>query len=345
MNGSKNLYWINALKGICMIAVFYVHCMLLCGPRIHFASPEIHAFYVNGFFFISGYLLFWKQLTTPRIEETRRDYVIGGGKLLILNIMFRIVIPSIVFAILFYFPAKIVKHEEINTIDFFMETFGGRTFWFTSALAVAEIVILCLLLTRKKSIWFYTASLTVIVAIGFFFASINPETYALDFWACRRGLLSLTYLCLGGLYWRFEKWVDKYMLNCLSFVGLFIIMELLIWCIGNEDYLLVSMLTLTPLGIIPGVISVLLLIKICKNIPYSKFLTFIGQNSIGFFFLCSGIPLLLGGVSHKLFETESIFILFIVFILSITLSYGIVYVINLITPWMFDLRKLKKSKE
>ena len=345
MNESKNLYWINALKGICMIAVFYVHCMLLCGPWIHFASPEIHAFYVNGFFLISGYLLFWKQLTTPRIEETRRKYVVGGGKLLILNIIFRIVIPSILFAILFYFPAKIVKNEEISALDFFMETFGGRTFWFTSALAVAEMVIFCLLLTRKKSIWFYTACLSIIVAIGFFFSSINPETYALDFWAWRRGLLSLAYLCFGGLYWRFEKWVDKYLLNWYSFIGLFVIMELLIRCIGNEDYLLVSMLTLTPLGIIPGVISVLLLIKLCKIIPYSKFLTFIGQNSIGFFFLCSGIPLLLGVVSHKLFEIESVFILLIVFVLSITISYGIVYIINHVAPWVFDLRKLKKCRE
>ena len=90
MSNNKNLYWINAVKGICMLAVFYVHCMLLYGLRIDFASSLIHAFYVNGFFFISGYLIFRKQLSFPCIGESFIEYVSKDGKKLLENIFFSI---------------------------------------------------------------------------------------------------------------------------------------------------------------------------------------------------------------------------------------------------------------
>lgn len=35
--------------------------------------------YVNAFFFVSGYLLFWKQLSSPRIDEDRKAYIVTGG--------------------------------------------------------------------------------------------------------------------------------------------------------------------------------------------------------------------------------------------------------------------------
>ncbi len=341
---NKNINWINAVKGICMIAVFYVHSMILCGPKIPFASPEIHAFYVNGFFFISGYLLFWKQLTPPKIEENFTEYINKGGYMLLNNIVFRIVIPSILFASLFYLPGRLVKHEEIGVVDFLLETIGGRTFWFTSALVVAELIILLLFLSRKRTIWFYVICLVVIVSLGFFFASINPNTFSLDLWAWRRGVLSLTFLGLGGLYWKYEKWIDKYLLNWYSFVCLFLLMEFIMYFVlVDASELLVSMLTLTPLGIIPGVISVLLLVKMCKMLPASKLLTFVGQNSIGFFFLCSGIPMLLGVGFHKIVSSEPVWGLFVVFAVSLAISYIIVYLLNRLVPWVFDLRKLNKD--
>lgn len=344
MNDNKNLNWINAAKGICMIAVFYVHSMLLCGPWIKYASPEIHAFYVNGFFFISGYLLFWKQLTAPKIEETYSLFPQRGGKSLFNNIIFRIVIPSILFAMLFYFPAKIVKHEEISIVDFLLETVGGRTFWFTSALAVAEIIILLLLFARRKNIWFYIICLAIFVLFGFIAASNNPETYALDIWAWRRGLLCLIFLGLGGLYWRYETWIDKYLFNWVSFVVLFVVMEIFLYCLDAKDCLLIGTLNIKPIGIIPGLISVLLLIKLCKIIPENNVLTFIGQNSLGFFFLCSGVPLLLSVMFHKYIDGAPIYGPFLVCMLGLVISYLVVYLLNRWFPWVFDLRKLKRNK-
>lgn len=79
MNKSKNINWINAVKAISIIAVFLVHCQSYYGYEMKTFDDFIHPFYVNAFFFISGFLLFRKQLSTPLIEEKSSEYAISGG--------------------------------------------------------------------------------------------------------------------------------------------------------------------------------------------------------------------------------------------------------------------------
>lgn len=60
---SKNLLWINSVKAICMLTVYLQHSISLYGIRMDWWEPQyITSFYVNGFFFVSGYLFFWKNL-------------------------------------------------------------------------------------------------------------------------------------------------------------------------------------------------------------------------------------------------------------------------------------------
>ena len=72
---TKTIPWINNVKALSIIAVFFVHCELYYGFTLDAANLFIHPWYVNAFFFVSGYLLFWKQLTVPKILEDRRRYV------------------------------------------------------------------------------------------------------------------------------------------------------------------------------------------------------------------------------------------------------------------------------
>lgn len=62
-----------------MLAVFFVHCESYYGHVYGGLNGFIHPWYVNAFFFVSGYLLFWKQLSTPRIEEDWKVWACGGG--------------------------------------------------------------------------------------------------------------------------------------------------------------------------------------------------------------------------------------------------------------------------
>lgn len=74
----KNISWINFLKAVCIIGVFFVHSQLYCGYWMGVANVFIHPFYVNAFFFISGYLLFRKQLSEPLVGQKVAEYGRGG---------------------------------------------------------------------------------------------------------------------------------------------------------------------------------------------------------------------------------------------------------------------------
>jgi fucose 4-O-acetylase-like acetyltransferase len=52
----QKLFWIDAVKALCMISVYLVH------SEVYYSVEDVHynywltPFYVNAFFFISGYL-------------------------------------------------------------------------------------------------------------------------------------------------------------------------------------------------------------------------------------------------------------------------------------------------
>lgn len=73
----KSINWINAVKAIAIIGVFFVHSQLHYGCVL-LIDKWIYPWYVNAFFFVSGYLLFWKQLSSPRIDENRKVYILTG---------------------------------------------------------------------------------------------------------------------------------------------------------------------------------------------------------------------------------------------------------------------------
>ena len=79
----KDINWINALKALCILFVFLRHSENYYGEDLGWFDSIFLPFYVNAFFFVSGYLLFWKQLSVPRISETRKKYLTGGGQIII----------------------------------------------------------------------------------------------------------------------------------------------------------------------------------------------------------------------------------------------------------------------
>lgn len=78
-NKAKSINWINVVKALCIIFVFLRHSENYYGCKLGMVDGLFLTFYVNAFFFVSGYLLFWKQLSEPKILENRAEYVVGMG--------------------------------------------------------------------------------------------------------------------------------------------------------------------------------------------------------------------------------------------------------------------------
>ena len=84
---SKKILWINYIRAISILFVFFVHSEAFydfnCG-----VNAFIHPFYVNAFFFVSGYLLYRKQLSSQLLNHTMCSYVKTDGKKMHLHYFF-----------------------------------------------------------------------------------------------------------------------------------------------------------------------------------------------------------------------------------------------------------------
>jgi uncharacterized membrane protein YcfT len=75
----KTIPWINNAKAVCMLIVFLFHSEWYLDYRLHCIDSFYDPFFINCFFFLSGYLLFRKQLSQPVINERVGEYGTGGG--------------------------------------------------------------------------------------------------------------------------------------------------------------------------------------------------------------------------------------------------------------------------
>ena len=69
---TQHLTWIECLKGICMICVYLCHSEWYYGVEGEWMGFWERPFYVNAFFFVSGYVFFgkWLERATPRFWLT-----------------------------------------------------------------------------------------------------------------------------------------------------------------------------------------------------------------------------------------------------------------------------------
>lgn len=58
----NKLNWVDSIKAVCMIAVYLLHSEMYYGTAGVSYGYTVQPFYVNAFFFVSGYLFFRKYL-------------------------------------------------------------------------------------------------------------------------------------------------------------------------------------------------------------------------------------------------------------------------------------------
>ena len=83
------------------------------------------------------------------------------------NIVFRLMIPSLIFSAVMFVPKMLFHSAEVSVHAFLIYVLGGISYWFTSALSVAKIVFLLLVMSMKrKDIWSYMWCSVLLFALG-----------------------------------------------------------------------------------------------------------------------------------------------------------------------------------
>lgn len=80
----NKLNWVDSIKAVCMIAVYLLHSEMYYGTAGVSYGYAVQPFYVNAFFFVSGYLFFRKYLNQQMLTNTNLGGVLARFKKCIL---------------------------------------------------------------------------------------------------------------------------------------------------------------------------------------------------------------------------------------------------------------------
>ncbi len=331
---STRLHWIDTAKAICMICVYIAHTEAFTTNN-ETLGKAVLPFYVNAFFFISGYLLYKKYLRNDVIT----NYSFTAYKKGLLNCIYKLAIPTVIFSIILYLPKMLFHGELFNVHVFSLEILGGTSFWFTSALFIAQLVSLTLFLTKKKNHLFYLGISTIIFLIMQINCdySTKPATEYFP-WFWRTGLTYLIIMSLGGTYAVYEKKITHIILwgsLVVSIIGYYLIFtDHNVACLGLSG-------RCNTVGFITSIATTLILIEISKKIRANKIINFIGENSIIFYFLSGAMPATFATISSKLNITGNLSL-----VMSLTLSlagsYLMTFIIVKYLPFLTDFRLIKR---
>lgn len=263
------------------------------------------------------------------------------------NLFFRLVIPTLIFSTIFFIPKFFFHNNDFGLASYFFHVWGGISYWFTSALAVAQLILLSLVFLLKKTrIWMYLGMTAMVFVMGTILNHFRTSTEPAAFfpWFYQTALEYTLVMTIGGMYMQYEEKIDN-VLNRYLYVILITYVGILLMT-GICDIKL-RMIGLTGdwnlFGMIAIVCGIILLVALCKRMRPNKMLSYIGKNSIVFYFLSGVIPAMLGAIANQLFAAQSYGITLIITTVGVTCGLMATYVIKRYLPFMVDLRVLFKK--
>ncbi len=304
-------HWIDSLRGICMIAILLDHTELYY-TGINIIDYDIYV--ANAlvlFFILSGYLMYKEE--GFNIKKKLKSVV----KTLLL--------PYFVFSILMAIPKALVHGNAINLGYILFQIISGQSSWFVAALCLSELIFALSIWATRGNI----KALALIAIVGFgisILLSNGKQPYP---WQLDNSLQALLFLCAGYAYHKYESVFNAIARPlCTVLLLLFLIIikgyvymkgvNMLIWYVDISNY---------PIFLVDILICSLFMIQLCKSLPSCKWLEWTGSHSLVYYFLCGGVPLIIGQVFVKVGLTYS------GCYLNVMMAFVSVYAITTIITW------------
>lgn len=282
----QRVTWIDAMRGVCMFMVILYHS----GAPVEYDKFLI-PFFLSGFFFLSGYLFY-----TP---GSRWDW-----KHKLIRVVETLLIPYLLYWTLTYFVKAfyydVYLHDNWDILlPYFCELLSGSKLWFISALIVGEIVLTGIL-SVSQNVWFL-GGLIVVVSLVWWFTPLSVPGVFWP-WYLPSACIGLCFMLLGAIV-RQKGWLDYLerrwvAVSVVVFYLLLYVMDLAFNIIrisfaSNyfENLLLFYVYALCGLSF---------LYVVCKNcLGKSRFLCYIGRNTLLMYFFCNQVILLIARVTEN----------------------------------------------
>ncbi len=297
---SKRKKWIDSVRGISMLAIVLFHTeMYLVGNSLidynYYVENALVAFFV-----IAGYL-FYKE---DGFNIKRK----------LISIVRFLLVPYFIFTLIICVP-KAYVHGELNNMDeILLDLVLGKASWFIAALIVSEFIFCILIFLSQR---YYKLILPISCFICAVIAFLFPCDY-LYTWFTNAALMSIVFLYIGYFYHAKEAKIDENF-NIFVFICLVILLIVLKLLEDAQDQNMVmdpNIITSVSMFYCDTLASSFILIWVFKRIDrwqfrncvkrnnalkplwliqkIGRFVNYVGRNSLVFYFLCGGVPLLVG---------------------------------------------------
>lgn len=276
--------WVDMLRGFSMLAILWFH------TEMYYAGRDVtpYALYVGdvlaAFFFLSGYLFYHE---TP---VSLRHKLYGVFRWLL--------VPYLVFTTLLAFP-KALAHDSFQGVGaLLLDILTGQASWYVSALIVAELLFLAVLRCfGKKSFWLAAVALLMLVAAALFGNRQSSLHNDCNFWHVNEAMMGFFLMTVGYFFHQNEKALTKVLFSRWGIFVLTVLVVLSKYIILSNDMQVVFGPIIVSdffLFIADLLVAVFLLVGVFMKLRSVPVLTWVGQRSIVYYFICGGVPLVLG---------------------------------------------------
>lgn len=322
-------HWIDLLRGICMLAILLFHTDVYCanGGVVEYKLYVSNALVL--FFTLSGYLMYKEQEFCLRKK--------------LLSIARGILLPYFIFTLLMAIPKALVHGNEVNIANILVPILSGKASWFVATLCLAEILFSVMIrLSNGK-----TTVLGIMCIVSFVVSMYIPESDEAYFWETDNALQALLFLFAGYFYHKHEHIADRYLRTPYSLPILFILLVAIkVYECRSGVHIIIFPIRISNYVVFLAdmLVGSLFLIYLCKKLPACKWIEWVGTHSLVYYFVCGGVPLLIG----KLFEKAGLTykgnyaIVLLGFVVVCLVSTCIVWFIYRYLPFMTG-KKLKKE--
>lgn len=284
------------MRALCMVLVYLMH------SEIYFLSEEelsglIYAtspFRVSVFFFISGFLFLGRYFTQekdcspPELTAMSR------------RIIRKLAWPTVAFASIIYLPKKLFHQDSITFVQYLYDVWGGMSYWFTSALCVAQLLLLVMLWCYKGDGRKCFITALCLAALAQYLSGLGWPAFP---WHYTTAAAALPLLVSGGLYYKHQETVQRYLERgwvVLPLAAVYLGIIVFSWktrCVipwhYNREWNVENILAL--------VTGLSVFMTLCRHLPSMRWCDYMGRHTIVFYFLSGVMPAFVSTVFHLLF--------------------------------------------
>ena len=318
----KRILWIDMARGLCMMAIllFHTECYY-CGeeiiPYVVFAGNA-----AITFFFVSGYL-FVRPDAEFSIKRKTRSIITG------------LVVPYFIFTLVIALP-KTFAHDDLSIQDALLNIITGHATWFVPALIVTQLLFMLLMrLCKDRHQWLPVGCALPFVVVALLHHYIDNEVLSShNLWCWQNAFFMIFFFYMGHAMRQ-----RKEMVNLLRRNDVLALLAVIVVGMKIMEYRTGICLTVEPIHVtsftlllIDGLLVSLLVCAVCLRLPQIAPIEWTGANSLYYYFICGGVPLMVGKAlnwCHLPYDNQ-IWRLILAFIIVYIAATAIVWILNLI---------------